>query len=440
MAKDTFSTKKDIFSVGKWNGDEYTEQDIDEMIANFERLSSEDANFKVPLKVDFFKDTKEKHHGGQPAVGWITKLSKEGKKLYAHIENIPKTIKELIDTKAYRQVSAEVTWNMKVGQERLRRVLTGVALLGVEIPGVSNLDEFSALYHKELEQDEELKSYITEEHIYGGEGSNNFGHAGRQGQVGCSSNYGGARYNGSIRTIATRLGHAGVGARVKNGGKVGTVVDKITHSVTGKPGYEVKWDKTGNIEALPATELEAAEFEPKEKKHTKEDDMQEEMAKLQEEKAKLEKQLQEQKDFVAKIEAEKKEATEAKRRAEIKTFVEAKKAEGKILPAHEAQVTQVLESLDDSKTVKFTNADNKEEEMSVRKVFENYLNALPRLVNFSQKSEEGQRTEEFVAKPEDEYGTVESQKLDFSVKKHMEKAKCSYKEALIAVSKELKNQ
>ena len=115
--KETFSTVKDIFSVGTWNGDEYTEADIDEMIKNFELLSREQ-NYKVPLKVDFFKDTKKNAHGGQPAVGWITKLRKEGKKLFAQIDNIPKTVKELIDTKAYRQVSAEIIWNMKKGEER----------------------------------------------------------------------------------------------------------------------------------------------------------------------------------------------------------------------------------------------------------------------------------------------------------------------------------
>ena len=52
MEKETFTTEKDIFSVGKWNGIEYTEEDIDNMIDNFERLSSEDKNYKVPFKIN----------------------------------------------------------------------------------------------------------------------------------------------------------------------------------------------------------------------------------------------------------------------------------------------------------------------------------------------------------------------------------------------------
>jgi hypothetical protein len=349
MAKETFQTVKDIFSVGKWNGDEYTESDIDEMIKNFERLTQEDVNFKVPLKVDFFKDKKDKSHGGQPAVGWVTKLKKEGKRLYAHIENIPKVVKELIETKAYRQVSAEIVWNMKKGEERLRRVLTGVALLGVEIPGVSNLEEFAALYSLELKDDEILKSYITEN-------------------------------KESIMTEA-------------------------------------------------------------------------EVLKLQEEKLAAEKSAVEAKEYTAKLEGEKKiledkvaveqrksqDLADSQRKTEIKNFVEAKKTEGKILPAHEAQVMQIFDSLEESKTVKFTNAEGKEEEKSIRKVFESYIDSLPKIIDFKVKSKEGTDEEtlkDFTCKPEDIAGSKESQILAEKAKKFAAEKKCSYSEALIAVSKQ----
>jgi len=345
MPKETFSTIKDIFAAGRWNGDEYTEADIDDLIKNFELLSQE-PNFKVPLKVDFFKETKEKHHGGQPAVGWITKLTKEGKKLFAQIDHIPKVVKELIEKKAYRQVSSEIRWNLKKGEQRLRRVLTGVALLGVEVPGVSTLEEFSALYSLELEEDEEVRSYI---------------------------------------------------------------------------------------------------FETKEGAMTPE-----EIKKLQDEKAALEKSLQEQKDFTTKLEGEKK-AAEAKlaeeakkaadlandqRKADIKAFVELKKTEGKILPAQEEKVIQVFEALDDSKMVIFTNADKKEEQKSIRKVFEELFDSMPKIIDFAPKSKEGEKTEEFVAKPESEAGTKESQELAFKAKKYMAENKCSYNDALVAVSKQ----
>lgn len=147
MQAEMFQTTKDVFSVGDWNGDNYSEKDLDEMVKNFNNLKD---SVKVPLKIDLFKKdiVADKRHGGMPACGWISDLKRVGKKLYAHIENIPKTIKELIDNKAYRQVSSEVTWNFQHNGERLRRVLTGVALLGVELPGVSNLDEFMKIYDK----------------------------------------------------------------------------------------------------------------------------------------------------------------------------------------------------------------------------------------------------------------------------------------------------
>jgi hypothetical protein len=173
MPKETFSTIKDIFSAGTWNGHDFTIADLDDMVNNFERLTKEQQNFKVPFKVDLFKNAKPKdqRHGGQPAVGWITEIKRVGQKLYAHIENIPKTVKELIESKAYRQVSAELRFNMKYGEERLHRVLTGVALLGIELPGVSNLDEFVKLYTVGKEEEGETVNIFTVEEIPQQEGN-----------------------------------------------------------------------------------------------------------------------------------------------------------------------------------------------------------------------------------------------------------------------------
>ena len=47
---------REIFATGTWNGIEFTEDDLDELIFNFDALKD---NFKVPLKFGHDEDHKE---------------------------------------------------------------------------------------------------------------------------------------------------------------------------------------------------------------------------------------------------------------------------------------------------------------------------------------------------------------------------------------------
>lgn len=357
-AKQTYEVTKDIFSVGNWNGDEYTEKDLEEMEKNFTLLKDK---VKVPFKVDFFKKNAVEsgnYHGGMPSCGWITDLKKVGKKLYAHIENIPKVIKELIDKKAYRQVSAEIVWNMKNGEERLRKVLTGVALLGVEMPGVSNLDEFGKLYMVSYEDDEQLKIYEYSQ---------------------------------------------------------GKIKDEFV-DVKFKNGEDKKMDET--LVKQYQDQISAKDVEIK---------------KYAEQVAGLEKEKQEAMEKVSNLALEQKKVG-------IKTFVEKCITEGRLLPAHKSMATAILENSDSEKTVKFTLAD-KEQDFSITKLFESFVESLPKLVDIVEKSgNEEANLKTFQAKPVEEGGNVDSQKLDFLVKEYLEKNKdvkgMNYEMALKEVSKQ----
>ena len=111
----------EIFETGTWNGDTYTLQDIKDMIT-----ASEHVGFEAPLKLGHMEDDDTKallKKEGMPAFGWIKNLRIKGNKLIADITNIPKTIAELIERKAYQRVSAEIYWNFKKGQDTFRRVL-----------------------------------------------------------------------------------------------------------------------------------------------------------------------------------------------------------------------------------------------------------------------------------------------------------------------------
>lgn len=169
---------------------------------------------------------------------------------------------------------------------------------------------------------------------------------------------------------------------------------------------------------------------------------------LQEKLAQTEKDLAQAKEYAAKIEGEKKvleekataeslrvkELADSQRTEQIKNFVEQLGKEGKVLPKHSAIVTAVLESVDDSKVVKFT-VDGKEEEKSVKAMFEAMLSDMPKLVDFTEKSKADGK-DEFVPSSDPMAGSAESQILDHKAKLYMQEHKeCEYKDAVIAVSK-----
>lgn len=135
----------EIFSVGNWNGDDYTHDDMLAMVEAFEDTKH---GAQPHLKLGHDKDQKLLQKDGYPAAGWIDKVYIKGDKLVADFVDIPKKIFELIQSKAYKKVSCEIFWNIKIGQKTYKRMLAAVALLGADTPGVMNLSDILATYKK----------------------------------------------------------------------------------------------------------------------------------------------------------------------------------------------------------------------------------------------------------------------------------------------------
>lgn len=130
-----------IFRVGKWNGMDFTSDDLDDMVQNFELLAEAQ---KVPLKLGHDRPTKEQIAGtpdGQPALGWVKNLRRVGNDLVADFINVPKVMKEAIGKKLYRTLSIELLMGVKRGEKVLRHVLDAVALLGADQPAVHSLGD-----------------------------------------------------------------------------------------------------------------------------------------------------------------------------------------------------------------------------------------------------------------------------------------------------------
>lgn len=142
--KQTYSVQGvEIFSVGIWNGDEYTMDDLTSMVDAFEQTKEGIPPF---LKLGHDDNQKILQEDGYPAAGWISRLYIQGQKLVADFEKIPKKIFELITTNAYRKVSSEIYWNIKIGDKVYTRLLGAVALLGSDMPAVSNLKDILSIY------------------------------------------------------------------------------------------------------------------------------------------------------------------------------------------------------------------------------------------------------------------------------------------------------
>jgi len=141
---ETFELDAEIFSAGVWNGDKYTTEDLDAMVSAFTALGDE---VKPPVKLGHRPSIKaEPREDGQPALGWVSSLKREGEKLIAHLTELPEVVYQAIKKKRYKRVSSEIFWNYTSGAEKFKRVLGGVALLGADMPAVRNLKDLEALF------------------------------------------------------------------------------------------------------------------------------------------------------------------------------------------------------------------------------------------------------------------------------------------------------
>lgn len=139
----------EIFAIGKWNGDEYTQEDLEEMVLAFNETKDTIRPF-LKLGHSGKQDLLKKE--GMPAAGWVDRVYIKGEKLVADFTDIPKAIYQLINKKAYRKVSSEIFINLKFSENKTyKKMLAAVALLGAETPGVYNLKDILAQYTTEHE-------------------------------------------------------------------------------------------------------------------------------------------------------------------------------------------------------------------------------------------------------------------------------------------------
>lgn len=138
----------EIFASGKWNGDTYSNADLDKIVDSYGKIGNQ---VKPYLKLGHEDEQKlAKASGmfrdGRPSMGWVESLKREGNKLVAKLKDVPKVIAELIKKRAYKRISSELYINYIRDKQKYPLVLKAVALLGGETPAVTNLQDVLALY------------------------------------------------------------------------------------------------------------------------------------------------------------------------------------------------------------------------------------------------------------------------------------------------------
>jgi len=121
-----------------------TRKMLDQMVEAYEALQRK---FHAPLKLGH-TETGEAM-AGQPAAGWIENIRRVGNQLVADLEHVPAKVAELMESGAFRSRSIEISPNFAIDGKIYAHVVTGLALLGAELPAVSTIDDIHDFYGDE---------------------------------------------------------------------------------------------------------------------------------------------------------------------------------------------------------------------------------------------------------------------------------------------------
>lgn len=139
---DGHSVEAEIFSVGEWNGERFSRRDLEEIARNFKTMKD---RLRPPLKFGHDENqTLLNQSDGDPSLGWVEALRVQGEKLLATFCGVPSVVYEAIRKGRYQRVSAELYFNVRRDGKKLGKVLKAVALLGADLPAVTNLRELGA--------------------------------------------------------------------------------------------------------------------------------------------------------------------------------------------------------------------------------------------------------------------------------------------------------
>ena len=137
----------EIFRVGTHNGDDFTEDDLEEIAENFQKLKKE---VRPKLKITHHGDDKDQAElAGLASYGDITDVyvrddGNGEKRLYADLVNVPAEVVKWIEDGRFAERSIEIYPQFRLGTNggspTYNNVLKAIALLGHEMPAVTGME------------------------------------------------------------------------------------------------------------------------------------------------------------------------------------------------------------------------------------------------------------------------------------------------------------
>jgi len=141
---ETMDLEVEVFAVGTWNGMPFEKTDLMGIANAFNSLKEV---HDVPLK--FGHNKEQEMTDGLPALGWVGELFIKGEKLMAKFVDMPKIVHDAMKKKLYKHVSIELEYGVEHKGSIYDLVLSGVALLGADIPAVNTIADLTSYMSKD---------------------------------------------------------------------------------------------------------------------------------------------------------------------------------------------------------------------------------------------------------------------------------------------------
>lgn len=121
----------------------FTRKDFDDAVSAYAVLKGK---VDLPVKLGHADEQSLLQEDGLPAAGWLENVRRVGNRLVADLMKVPARIADLMAAGGYRKRSIEAMRNGEFGGQRWPFVLTGLALLGEDLPAVDSLKDIESLY------------------------------------------------------------------------------------------------------------------------------------------------------------------------------------------------------------------------------------------------------------------------------------------------------
>lgn len=128
----------ELFGVGLWNGHHFKMEDLNHMASAYSKFS---AALRIPLK--FGHNDEQAMTDGQPALGWVHNVRVENEMLLGDFSDMPDIVYKAIKQKLYDSLSIELSLDVEYKGKEYPFVLTGVALLGADLPSVNTIKDLA---------------------------------------------------------------------------------------------------------------------------------------------------------------------------------------------------------------------------------------------------------------------------------------------------------